>query len=126
VARRRLDAELVRRELTTSRTEAQAPDRREPGARQRLDRRQGRAPGRARDALVIDGPPARFVGRGAEKLEHALTEFGRRRHRSASARRRCLDRWVHRLPAATGRVHVVALDVGHGQLHERLRADPIG
>ena len=123
-ARRRLDAELVRRELTTSRTEAQAliaanrvlvnGSIADKSARQV-------APG---DALVIDGPPARFVGRGADKLDHALDAFG------IDVRgRRALD-----VGASTGGFtdcllqrgadHVVALDVGHGQLHERIRADP--
>ena len=113
----------MRRELTTSRTEAQqliAANRvlvngsvAEKASRQV-------APG---DALVIEGPPARFVGRGAEKLDHALTVFG-----VDVAGRRALD-----VGASTGgftdcllqrgAAHVVALDVGHGQLHERLRAD---
>lgn len=75
------------------------------------------------DAVVVDGPPARFVGRGAEKLEHALEVFG-----VDVSGLRVLD-----AGASTGGFtdcllqrgadHVVALDVGHGQLHERLRAD---
>lgn len=121
--RRRLDAELVRRGLTESRTEAQKlidADRvlvngsvADKPARQV-------APG---DAVVIEGPPARFVGRGAEKLEHALEVFG-----IDVGGVRALD-----VGASTGgftdcllqrgAAHVVALDVGHGQLHERLRAD---
>ena len=123
MARRRLDAELVRRELTTSRTEAQhliAANRvlvngsiADKAARQV-------APS---DAVVIDGPPARFVGRGAEKLEHALTEFdvdvtGRRALDVGASTGGFTDCLLQR-----GAAHVVALDVGHGQLHERLRAD---
>jgi 23S rRNA (cytidine1920-2'-O)/16S rRNA (cytidine1409-2'-O)-methyltransferase len=123
VARRRLDAELVRRELTASRTEAQhliAANRvlvngsvADKAARQV-------APS---DALVIDGPPARFVGRGAEKLEHALTEFdidvtGLRALDVGASTGGFTDCLLQR-----GAAHVVALDVGHGQLHERLRAD---
>ncbi len=75
------------------------------------------------DALVVQGPPARFVGRGAEKLDHALDQFG-----LDVTALRALD-----VGASTGGFtdcllqrgadHVVALDVGHGQLHERLRAD---
>ncbi len=78
------------------------------------------APG---DAVVVEGPPARFVGRGATKLEHALEVFG-----LDVEGLRALD-----VGASTGgftdcllqrrAAHVVALDVGHGQLHERLRAD---
>lgn len=78
------------------------------------------APG---DALHIEGPPPRFVGRGAEKLDHALDVFS-------------IDvSGVHALDvgASTGGFtdcllqrgarSVIALDVGHGQLHERLRND---
>jgi 23S rRNA (cytidine1920-2'-O)/16S rRNA (cytidine1409-2'-O)-methyltransferase len=123
VARRRLDAELVRRELTASRTEAQhliAAHRvlvngsvADKAARQV-------APG---DALVIDGPPARWVGRGAEKLEHALATFaidvtGHRALDVGASTGGFTDVLLQR-----GAAHVVALDVGHGQLHERLRAD---
>ena len=123
-ARRRLDAELVRRELTTSRTEAQALIAANRvlvnGSIADKPARQV-APG---DALVVDGPPARFVGRGADKLDHALDAFG------IDVRGlRALD-----VGASTGGFtdcllqrgadHVVALDVGHGQLHERIRADP--
>src|SRR4029077_3767954 len=67
---------------------------------------------------------ARFVGRGAEKLEPALAVF------AVDVRGlRALDAGASTggftgclLPR--GASHVVALDVGHGQLHERLRADP--
>lgn len=79
------------------------------------------APG---DAVLVEGPPPRFVGRGAEKLDHALEVFG-----IEVAGLDALD-----IGASTGGFtdcllqrgarHVVALDVGHGQLHERLRADP--
>lgn len=122
--RRRLDAELVRRELATSRTDAQ-----QLITAQRVLVNGSVADKAARqvapsDALVVEGPPARFVGRGAEKLEHALTVFG-----LDVTGRRALD-----VGASTGgftdcllqrgAAQVVALDVGHGQLHERLRADP--
>jgi 23S rRNA (cytidine1920-2'-O)/16S rRNA (cytidine1409-2'-O)-methyltransferase len=78
------------------------------------------APG---DAIVIDGPPSRFVGRGGEKLDAALDAFG-----IDVSGRRAID-----VGASTGgftdcllqrgAVSVVALDVGHGQLDARLRAD---
>ncbi len=76
------------------------------------------APG---DALVVEGPPARFVGRGGEKLDHALESFG-----LEVSGRRAID-----IGASTGGFtdcllqrganSVVALDVGHGQLDVRLR-----
>lgn len=122
--RRRLDAELVRRELTTSRTEAQAliaANRVLVNGSVADKASRQVAPG---DAVVVDGPPPRFVGRGARKLDHALDVFG-----IDVQGRRALD-----VGASTGGFtdcllqrgasHVVALDVGHGQLHERLRADP--
>jgi 23S rRNA (cytidine1920-2'-O)/16S rRNA (cytidine1409-2'-O)-methyltransferase len=79
------------------------------------------APG---DAVTVSGPPARFVGRGGEKLDAALDHFA-----IDVAGRRWLD-----VGASTGGFTdcllsrgaraVVALDVGHGQLHPRLRNDP--
>jgi 23S rRNA (cytidine1920-2'-O)/16S rRNA (cytidine1409-2'-O)-methyltransferase len=122
--RRRLDAELVRRELTTSRNEAQALIAANRvlvnGSVADKPSRQV-APG---DAVVIDGPPPRFVGRGATKLDHALDVFGvdvrgRRALDAGASTGGFTDCLLQR-----GAAHVVALDVGHGQLHERLRADP--
>lgn len=123
-ARRRLDAELVRRELTTSRTEAQALI---AANRVLVNGSVADKPARQvapSDALVIDGPPRRFVGRGAEKLDHALDAFGidvrgRRALDAGASTGGFTDCLLQR-----GAEHVVALDVGHGQLHERLRADP--
>lgn len=76
------------------------------------------------DQVVLVGPPPRFVGRGGLKLDHALEAFG-----LDVAGLRALD-----AGASTGGFtdcllqrgadHVVAVDVGHGQLHERLRRDP--
>lgn len=79
------------------------------------------APG---DALVIEGPPARFVGRGGEKLDRALDAFaidveGLRALDAGASTGGFTDCLLQR-----GAAHVVALDVGHGQLHERLRTDP--
>jgi 23S rRNA (cytidine1920-2'-O)/16S rRNA (cytidine1409-2'-O)-methyltransferase len=123
-ARRRLDAELVRRELTTSRTEAQALI---AANRVLVNGSVADKPARQvdpADALVIDGPPPKFVGRGATKLDHALDVFdidvrGRRALDVGASTGGFTDCLLQR-----GADHVVALDVGHGQLHERLRADP--
>jgi 23S rRNA (cytidine1920-2'-O)/16S rRNA (cytidine1409-2'-O)-methyltransferase len=76
------------------------------------------------EPIELVGPPPRFVSRGGEKLDAALERFG------VDVRdRRCLD-----AGASTGGFtdcllqrgarQVVAVDVGYGQLHERLRADP--
>jgi len=123
-ARRRLDADLVRRALATSRSEAQAliaADRVLVNGAVATKPATQVAPG---DAVFVEGPPARFVGRGATKLEHALDHFD-----VDVAGVRALD-----VGASTGGFtdcllqrgarEVMALDVGHGQLHERLRADP--
>ncbi|MFM2422760.1 MAG: hypothetical protein RL291_1290 [Pseudomonadota bacterium] len=73
---------------------------------------------------VITTAAARWVSRGAEKLEAALEQF-----RIDPARRVALD-----VGASTGgftevllqrgAVRVYAVDVGQGQLHPRLRDDP--
>jgi 23S rRNA (cytidine1920-2'-O)/16S rRNA (cytidine1409-2'-O)-methyltransferase len=78
------------------------------------------APG---DALLVEAPPSRFVGRGGEKLDAALDAFG-----IEVRGLRAID-----VGASTGGFtdcllqrgasSVVALDVGHGQLDARLRAD---
>lgn len=79
------------------------------------------APG---EAIEVLGPRPRFVGRGGEKLDAALDRFD-----VVVAGRRAID-----CGASTGgftdcllqhgAASVVAIDVGYGQLHERLRADP--
>ena len=122
-ARRRLDAELVRRDLTASRTEAQSLI---AANRVLVNGSIADKPSRQvapSDAVLVDGPPARFVGRGAEKLDHALDEFdidvtGRLALDVGASTGGFTDCLLQR-----GAAHVVALDVGHGQLHERLRAD---
>ena len=76
------------------------------------------------EPIEVDGPPPRFVGRGGEKLDAALDAFG-----VDPAGRSALDAGASTggftdCLLQRGAVRVVALDVGHGQLHERLRADP--
>ena len=73
--RRRLDAELVRRGLATSRGEAsQLIDNRRVLVNGAIADKPARQVA-AGDQLLIAGPPARFVGRGALKLDHALDAF---------------------------------------------------
>jgi len=116
--RKRLDVLLVERGLAESRAQAQAlvlaglvAGYDKPGTQVREDAE-----------LSVERPP-RFVSRGGEKLEHALVELG-----VDPAGKDCLD-----LGASTGgftdcllqrgAARVVALDVGYGQLHPRLRGD---
>jgi 23S rRNA (cytidine1920-2'-O)/16S rRNA (cytidine1409-2'-O)-methyltransferase len=76
------------------------------------------------EPLVVLGPPPRFVSRGGEKLDAALDRFavpvaGRRALDVGASTGGFTDCLLQRGAAA-----VVAVDVGYGQLHERLRADP--
>ncbi len=121
--RRRLDAELVRRNMVASRREAtaliEAGKIRVGGA---VADKASRLVSAA-EPVVIEGERARFVSRGGEKLAGAIEAFG-----LDPTGWRALD-----AGASTGgftdcllqhgAAHVVALDVGHGQLHERIRAD---
>ena len=117
--KKRLDVLLVERGLAESRAQAQALVL------------AGRVPGFEKPGLQVDeaaelaveAPPP-FVSRGGEKLAHALDRF----HVDPEGRD-CID-----VGASTGgftdvlvqrgAARVIALDVGYGQLHERLRADP--
>ncbi|MEX2627541.1 MAG: TlyA family RNA methyltransferase [Ilumatobacteraceae bacterium] len=124
MVRRRLDVELARRQMVASRTEAQdliAAGRVLVGGAIADKAARQVAPG---EAVELVGPPARFVGRGGEKLDHALDEFG-----IDVAGLRVLD-----AGASTGGFtdcllqrgarEVVAVDVGRAQLHERLVGHP--
>ncbi len=76
------------------------------------------------EPIVVAGPPARFVSRGGLKLDGALDRFG-----IDVAGRRALDAGASTggftdCLLQRGAVEVVAVDVGYGQLHESLRADP--
>jgi 23S rRNA (cytidine1920-2'-O)/16S rRNA (cytidine1409-2'-O)-methyltransferase len=79
------------------------------------------APG---DAIEVLGDGPRFVSRGGDKLSAALDRFG-----IDPSGRRAVDcgastgGFTDALLQA-GAAEVVAIDVGRGQLHERLRSDP--
>lgn len=124
MTRRRLDAELVRRGLSPSRAEARS------AVLSGLVRIAG-APASKVETLVSDDvpvematPPGRFVSRGGDKLEAAMERF-----RLDASGRSCLDAgastggFTDRLLQG-GAQHVVAVDVGYGQLAWRLRCDP--
>jgi len=117
--KKRLDVLLVERGLAESRAQAQAlvlaglvPGHEKAG--EQVDERA---------ELTVTAPPP-YVSRGGEKLAHALDELG-----VDPAGLDCLD-----VGASTGgftdvllqrgAARVIALDVGRGQLHPRLRKDP--
>jgi len=119
VTRKRLDVLLVERGLAESRAQAQAlvmaglvPGHQKPG--EQVD---DEAP------LEVERPPP-YVSRAGWKLANALDAFA-----VDPAGLDCLD-----LGASTGgfsdvllqrgAARVIALDVGHGQLHPRIRNDP--
>lgn len=124
----RADQLLVERGLAVSRSQAQRLiasgvrwlDR---GGWQRVAKNGDEVPPQAQVEL-LDTAEARYVSRGGLKLEGALRASG-----IDVAGRRCLD-----VGQSTGgftdcllqhgAAQVTGIDVGHGQLHQRLRADP--
>lgn len=125
-ARRRLDAELVRRGLAPSRERARADieeGRVTVGGAPTTKPSRLVAPG---EALVVHGPPPRFVSRAGGKLDGAVERFGLGPELRGA---RVLDCGASTggftdCALQRGAAEVVAVDVGHNQLHERLRADP--
>jgi 23S rRNA (cytidine1920-2'-O)/16S rRNA (cytidine1409-2'-O)-methyltransferase len=116
--KKRLDVLLVERGLAETRTQAQALVL------------AGRVAGYAKPGMQVDesvelevARPAPYVSRGGEKLAPALDVFG-----VDPSGRDCID-----VGASTGgftdvllhrgAARVIAVDVGYGQLHEKLRAD---
>jgi 23S rRNA (cytidine1920-2'-O)/16S rRNA (cytidine1409-2'-O)-methyltransferase len=118
----RLDVELVKRGLMTSRAQARAAIE---AGKVRVDGVLAKKSSLAvRPASAIEAEPAHpWVSRGALKLEHALKAF-----HADPAGLFCLD-----IGASTGGfteilLHhgarkVVAVDAGHSQLHPKLKAD---
>ena len=119
MARKRLDVLLVERGLAESRSQAQAfvlaglvRGHAKPGEQV------------AEDAVLEVERPPPYVSRAGQKLAHALDVLG-----VEIAGLDCLD-----VGASTGGFtdvllqrgarRVIALDVGYGQLHPRLRSDP--
>ncbi|MEN9645404.1 MAG: hypothetical protein RL238_2073 [Actinomycetota bacterium] len=121
--RQRLDAELVRRQLAETRADAaRAIDARRVLVNGALADKASRQV-HAGDAIIVQGDGPRFVSRGGEKLDAALEAFG-----LDVAGWRVLDAGASTggftdCLLQRGAAHVVALDVGHGQLHPRIRDD---
>ncbi len=78
------------------------------------------APG---EAVALEGPPAPYVSRGGEKLAAALDEFSVRVAGADSLDAGASTGGFTDCLLQRGAAHVVAVDVGRGQLHQRLRTD---
>ncbi|HEX2089875.1 MAG TPA: TlyA family RNA methyltransferase [Actinomycetota bacterium] len=122
--RRRLDLEMVRRGIVKSRTEAAeaiTAGKVVVGGRPAAKASSLVSPS---EPIHVTAPVRRFVSRGGEKLDAALDRFA-----ISTAGRRALD-----VGSSTGgfvdcllqrrATHVIAVDVGYGQLDWRLREDP--
>ncbi len=122
--RRRLDQELVRRGLVSSRRQAQSAIAR---GRVLVGGAIADKPSRLvspAEAVVLTGDGPRFVSRGGEKLDAALEALsievaGLRVLDAGASTGGFVDCLLQR-----GASHVYAVDVGYGQLHPRLRTDP--
>jgi 23S rRNA (cytidine1920-2'-O)/16S rRNA (cytidine1409-2'-O)-methyltransferase len=123
VTRRRLDAELVRRGLAVSR--AQARDAVHAGIVLVSGARATKAATMVADhePVALSAPARRFVSRGGEKLQAALERFG-----LDPSGLDCLDAGASTggftdCLLRAGARHVIAADVGYGQLAWELRKD---
>ncbi len=123
MARKRLDLLLVERGLFESRAKARAAI--EAGA-VKVDGRPALKPSEAIEdgATIVASPAHPWVGRGALKLDHALTIWP-----VEASGRTVLDLGAStggftEVALARGAARVYAVDVGRGQLHPSLAADP--
>ena len=121
--RQRLDAELVRRRLADTRSRAaQMIDAGTITVNGSVATKAAHLVHAGEPIEVLD--PPRFVSRGGEKLDAALIAFavevsGLRILDAGASTGGFSDCLLQR-----GADHVVALDVGHGQLHPRVRNHP--
>jgi 23S rRNA (cytidine1920-2'-O)/16S rRNA (cytidine1409-2'-O)-methyltransferase len=125
VSRRlRLDAEMVRRALVTSRTEAtRMIDEHRVLVNGAVADKASRLVAMG-DAVVLTGEPPRFVSRGGEKLAAALDRFGLDVAGADALDAGASTGGFTDCLLQRGARRVVALDVGHGQLHPKIRDDP--
>ncbi|MBX9245288.1 TlyA family RNA methyltransferase [Actinotalea ferrariae] len=126
---RRLDAELVRRGLVRSRTRgAELVSR----GHVRVDGEvvtKSSFPVPADATLEVGGPSAMYVSRAAHKLAGALDALAAVPGAPDPRGRWCLDAGAStggftQVLLERGAEHVLAIDVGHGQMDEVIAADP--
>ncbi|MBM37088.1 MAG: TlyA family RNA methyltransferase [Actinomycetota bacterium] len=123
MSRRRLDRELIRRELVSTRNQAQ----------ELIESGQVLVDGAAAtkaarlvapsEAIVLTGPGPRFVSRGGDKLDAALTRFGIEARGKRVADVGASTGGFSDCLIQRGARQVLAIDVGHGQLDHGLRND---
>lgn len=119
----RLDVWLSEKGLAESREKAQALVM---AGRVTVDGRRATKPGTRvpADAEVAVAPGPAHVGRGALKLGPALDAFGLAPEGRVAVDVGASTGGFTETLLARGAARVFAVDVGRGQLHERLRADP--
>ena len=117
--KKRLDVLLVERGLAESRAQAQAlvlaglvPGHAKPG--EQIEE--------AAD-LTVERPPL-YVSRGGDKLANALDALGLDVEGALALDVGASTGGFTDVLLQRGAAHVIALDVGYGQLHPRLRGDP--
>ncbi len=76
------------------------------------------------EALTLTGNPNPWVSRAALKLDHALRVFALSPEGAVALDVGASTGGFTEVLLSHGAAKVYALDVGHGQLHDRLRADP--
>lgn len=76
------------------------------------------------EPVTVLGPPPRFVGRGGEKLAAALDRFAIDVAGALALDAGASTGGFTDCLLQAGAAQVIAVDVGRGQLHQRLRTDP--
>jgi 23S rRNA (cytidine1920-2'-O)/16S rRNA (cytidine1409-2'-O)-methyltransferase len=121
--RRRLDEALVARGLAENRSRARALIMAADVFVNGVAVTRAGASVQSRDDISLRTPP-RFVSRGGEKLDHALSEFGIEVRDLIAADFGASTGGFTDCLLQRGAARVYAIDVGYGQLATRLRADP--
>ncbi len=121
--RSRLDLAMVERGIVESRAKAQAMILANDVLVNGNTVSRAGAPVRPSDSITVRAP-ARFVSRGGEKLEHAIETFAIDVHGAVAADFGASTGGFTDCLLHHGAARVYAVDVGYGQLAERLRVDP--
>jgi 23S rRNA (cytidine1920-2'-O)/16S rRNA (cytidine1409-2'-O)-methyltransferase len=120
----RLDQALVQRGLAGSRARAQALI---AAGVVRVDGMAATKPAQkvaGNSDLALEGDPNPYVSRAALKLRHALDAFALDPTGAVALDLGASTGGFSQVLLEAGAAQVWAIDVGHGQLHERLRDDP--